>query len=289
MFVKAKQSIKLVDSNDCRTNYNHLSAYINKSKKANPDVTVALQLDDQKRFYHLFMGYPQSVENHTNIMYSFIQTDGFHFKSYQYDGGCIIYCSKTGFGNNVILAFSIVPRENAEHHSWSLQMLWRCSPNMTKSQILFTNCGPLLSAVKTICQELNITVPINFCDRHLLWNIVAKFNVKKPLQKILSTHIQGCAAANTMDLFLSWIEDLSKVLIQQYKGGKTGSVETSNIILYLLKIHPRFWTVFANRMLFDAESWAYQLCRLLSSYYTIIYLAGRDENTKIAYLKKDEN
>ena len=40
-------------------------------------------------------------------------------------------------------------------------------------------------------------------------------------------------------------------------------------------------------MLFDAESWAYQLCRLLSSYYTIIYLAGRDENTKIAYLKKD--
>ena len=89
--------------------------------------------DDQKRFYRFFMGYPQSLENHTNIMYSFLQTEGSHFKSYQYNGVCIIYCSKTGFGNNVILAFSTVPRENSKHHSWSLQMLWRCSPNMTKS------------------------------------------------------------------------------------------------------------------------------------------------------------
>ena len=55
-----------------------------------------------------------------------------------------MYCAKTGFGTNLILAFAVVPRENAEHHAWALHMLWRSSPNTTTPQILFTDRGHLL-------------------------------------------------------------------------------------------------------------------------------------------------
>jgi len=54
---------------------------------------------------------PQSTKFHGEITYSFRQTDGFHFKGTAYDGVAIDYCTKTGFGKNMMLAFSIVPRE----------------------------------------------------------------------------------------------------------------------------------------------------------------------------------
>ena len=47
-FTKARQSILLVQKDDNKTNYHHLSAFINKFKKMNPDLVVALQLDDKK-------------------------------------------------------------------------------------------------------------------------------------------------------------------------------------------------------------------------------------------------
>ena len=38
-------------------------------------------------------------------------------------------------------------------------------------------------------------------------------------------------------------------------------------MIYILKVHPRFWTVFANRRSFNEDSWNYQFPKLLFSLY----------------------
>ena len=171
--------------------YNELSALLNRLKYLNPNMTIALQLDCEDCFYHLLIGYPDCIEKHGELTYNFLQTDGFHFKNPEYDGVCIVYFTKTGFGTNLIMAFAIVPRESQEHLAWSLQMLWRCSPTMTNPQIIFTNHGHLLSAVRSIYQELGIVVPLNYCDRHFVRNIAHQFQIKKDFRKTLSKHIQS--------------------------------------------------------------------------------------------------
>jgi len=212
-FSRAKHAVFIAQAKERLASYNNLAAFLNHLSILNDQMTVALQLDNFNRFYRLFIGFPQSYMFHGVISYSFIQTDGFHFKGTFYDGVCIIYCTKNGFGKNVILAFAIVPRENIEHQSWAIQMLWRCHPSLTLPQILFTDRGPLLNAVKLINDSLGITVPVNYCDRHFIRNIVSNFNIKKKHRKVISNGVRMCAASQNLDQFCSSIHSFTDNLL----------------------------------------------------------------------------
>ena len=287
-FCRAKQAIKQSLIQDLIASYNNLGAFLLQLKDENKNLTIALQLDHQNRFYRVFVGFPQSANFHGQVSYSFMQTDGFHFKGSSYDGIAIVYCTKTGFSRNMILAFAIVPRESTEHHSWSLQMLWRCNPNMTASQVLFTDRGHLLNAVRCIHDQLGITIPINYCDRHFIRNIVSQFKIKKQLRHIISTGIRQCAASQTIDQFLSSIEDFATCLLSS-QDLSSNALLTARIMLYILKVHPRFWTVFANRTNFDIISWEFQLNKLLNTFATVVVLGSSPLSLLEGYFQGTES
>ena len=286
-YTRAKNAILAAHGNDRVQNYNNLAAFLLQLQSSNPSMTIALQLDSQKRFYRLSIGFSQSTEYHGLITYSFMQTDGFHFKGGRYDGVCIVYCTKTGFGRNMILAFSIVPRETAEHHCWSLQMLWGCSPATAMNQIMFTDRGHLLSAVRNIHNKLGITVAINYCDRHFIRNIVAQFKIKKQFRHLISNGVRKCASSQTTDQFLAGIEEFATSLLSSLDRS-TSALLTSRILIYILKVHPRFWTVFANRKCFDENSWNFQLSNLLTTLFSVLELSSLSLSDHEDYFKGDE-
>ena len=282
-FSRAKLLLQLCHMRDRVSSYNHLAVFLLQLKELNPNLTIALQLDDQKRFYRLFIGFPQATEFHGLITYSFMQTDGFHFKGTCYDGVCIVYVTKTGFGRNLILGFSVVPCESALHHSWSIQMLWRCNPTMTVSQVTFTDRGPLLNAVRLIHEQLGVVIPINYCDRHFIRNIVSQFSIKKQCRYLVSNGVRRCASSQTLDQFLAAIEEMSMSLLGCQDHSIT-ALMVAKLMVYILKVHPRFWTVFANRSYFDIESWTFQLKLLLSTFYTVIVLSSAPSTKLEEYL-----
>ena len=76
----AKNAILASHGNDQVQNYNNLAAFLLQLQSSNPAMMITLQLDLQKRFYRLFIGFSQSTEYHGLIMYLFMQVDGLHFK-----------------------------------------------------------------------------------------------------------------------------------------------------------------------------------------------------------------
>ena len=282
-FSRAKQAVQVSMVQDRNVGYNNLASFLFHLRNENPDLTLALQLDSEKRFYRVFIGFPQSTMYHGQISYSFMQTDGFHFKGHAYDGVIILYCTKTGFSRNIILGFAIVPRESTEHHCWSLQMLWRCHPSMTIPQVLFTDRGHLLNAVRSIHDQMGILVPINYCDRHFIRNIVSQFKIKKEHRHIISNGIRQCAASQTIDQFLASVEHFASSLLT-LSDSSSNALLTSRILLYILKVHPRFWTVFANRKKFDLQSWDFQLNQLLTTFLTVQVLAKVSATTLNSFL-----
>ena len=71
------------------------------------------------------------------------------FRAKQYDGVVFNIVAKTGFGRTVCYALAIIPRENATHISWVMQMCWRHGMELHTTS-LFTDQGPLVAAAAAL-------------------------------------------------------------------------------------------------------------------------------------------
>ena len=141
--------------------YNDLPQYLSYFASLNPDSSVVLQSDQRNQFYRLFVGFP--IARHYGILtIPILNIDSFHYQSKQYDGVAIVLTSKTGFGRNIMLAFAIIPVEDTNNIAWFLQMCHRHGIDFSTSP-LFTDQGPLISAVRQLLAIENFMINIMLC------------------------------------------------------------------------------------------------------------------------------
>ena len=142
--------------------------------KINPETSISLQRDSEGRFYQAFVGFLIGLKKHyQKISIPVLFIDCCHYQCPQYDGIAIALSTKSGCGLSLILAFAVIPVENADHISWFLQL---CAVHGVDFDCaLFTDQGPLLSAVKFLTETTTLKFSLMFCLQHLIRNVRHKF------------------------------------------------------------------------------------------------------------------
>ena len=92
--------------------------------------------------------------------------DCFHFKTASYDGVCMNFVSRTGFGRTILVAIAIIPIEDVNHICWVLQMCFR--HGMELKCAIFTDQGPMLAAAAAFYKAFQIKLKLQLCLQHLI-------------------------------------------------------------------------------------------------------------------------
>jgi len=240
--------------------------YFGSYLRSNPDVTGALQLDSQDRFYRMFISIPKAKKIFTEYCIPYLFTDGCHSKTPLYDGVQLLFIGKNGNGRNVPIAVAWVPTESPSHCFWALQMV-----SMTGIKIdsipICSDRGNLLSSVRAFHIVYKVTISLKFCLEHVLRNVSASFGLNTALTELLNQYLTCLHESREMQTFFIQVKNLIKDLNQVSRGDrkrrngpgaepaasapdsperKPGSNLGFYVAIYLLKIHPRHWTVWAN-------------------------------------------
>ena len=271
-FSKAKAICQLVEKERQSDQYQDLHRFLNMLSNMNPELVVALQLDSNDRFYRLFLGFPITKYN-GKITQNMNITDCYYSKNKSWDGVLHAWISKTGFGFPILQAIAFLPSESTEHLSWSVQMAWRSGLKLDNS--VFSDRGPLLTTARCIDGVFGYKIPINFCLQHLTRNLNHHFNLTKKSLPIVRMYLQQIAETTSLNSFFYQMH----MMIQELVKCNDHTFSTCiNISMYILQLHPRSWTDFANLSTFIENDYR----RLLFNFRTaLLYVKKRkDQQTE---------
>ena len=247
------QQLLVIYIHKLRTLYRQLPGFLINFSSVNKDISVALQSDDHNQFYRLFVGFP-IAKHHGRLTIPILIVDSFHYQSTHYDGVAIVIVSKTGFGRTIILAVGIIPTEDTNNVAWFLQMCERHGINFADSA-LFTDQGPLLSAVRAMKNYSAFDCIIMLCLQHILRNIRHNFpeffllqGGKNMKEDLCSYAMHNASLTTNMDAFFNIIQQMFDDMAQLFPKYINRVVEMA---LYILKFNPSHWTVLANCTNFD--------------------------------------
>ena len=100
-----------------------------------------------------------------------------------------------------------------------------------------TDRGHMIAAVRFLFKTTGMVISLKFCLKHLIRNDQHKFNIEKEKVGDLRKIINGMQSAHTYEIFVEKTKLLSKL----------NTNDCHDILVYLMKIHPRHWTIFGNR------------------------------------------
>ena len=249
---KKKQRLKMISQLQTikihllRREYHFLPHYMEEFANLNPDASVALQSDSSNHFFRLFVAFPIALPEHrSKFTIPVLFIDCCHYQCPQYDGIAITLSSKTGCGLIVILSFAIIPTEDTDSICWFLQLCALHGIDMNCA--LFTDQGPLLSAVRQLRDKILVKFCLMLCLQHLIRNIRHKFptliKYDGTLDKsIIQAHMDEAADSENMVSFFHAIDKMVNGLCQV--GADVEIVV--DMVFYVLRVHPSHWTVFGN-------------------------------------------
>jgi hypothetical protein len=116
--MRAKHQLEIRDSHSL------LPQFLCRCSDLNPEVVVALQLDDhQDCFMRLFVTIPRFAEVFSKLCLPMLHLDGAHSKSAQCNGVMMLIVAKLGNGSQLHLGFARVPVESSLHIVWIILLL----------------------------------------------------------------------------------------------------------------------------------------------------------------------
>ena len=107
--------------------------------------------------------------------------------------------------------------------------------------------GHLLSSVRSLYKTGGMVTTVKFGLEHMIRNVVATFNIPKDKVLLLRKVINGIQNATNYDKFILNIRTMKKLEWPEEKE--------IMLYIYILKIHPRHWTTFANRSDIPDSRW----------------------------------
>jgi hypothetical protein len=158
----------------------------------------------------------------------------FHNNSF-YDGLLIQLSSKHGFGGVLPLIAAWIPVENKEHFVFFLITMKVMGFDIENIPFM-TDKGPLLSAVRFLYKMKHMKISVKFCTEHIIRNIVKIYTIPKREQQILRQIVMGCQQATKLDVYVKNIDKINNYF----------PINGDEIIIYIMSIHPRHWSVMGN-------------------------------------------
>jgi Ulp1 family protease len=232
--------------------YKHVPSMVKALYKLNKKtVSTALQADSEHRFCRWFLGFP-IAKYHGVLTQPVYIVDCFHTKCKMYTGRIFLIASRTGFGRTVMEAAAYIPDESAGHICWFVQMCWR--HGMKLEDAIFTDQGPFLAAMNALNREFLVSFYTMLCLQHIFRNIHAGFGVlfNDENEKKVFRHMMNTASFCEDQLsFFQTIFDWVNSKISSCPAPRRHLYLT--LILYILRLHPALWTVFANTPQFEHD------------------------------------
>lgn len=190
--------------------FRYLESYIDRLKVCNPDAIIQLEtkrIDEKQHFEKLFIMFNCQILTLKSCK-PIISLDSAFMKHplwnhYQ----LIVVASSDGDNNNILLAFSLVPKENAACYVWTIQQMKRSE----SVRLFFDN--PQLVVASDRDKGLILSIDTEFpnahhryCARHLLGNL--------PKPSIKDSKAVG-TGQSILELFWTLIKTKSKDTFEQ--------------------------------------------------------------------------
>ena len=161
----------------------------------------------------------------------------------------------------VMLAFAIMPSKDTDSMCWFLQL---CALHGTDMDCaLFTDQGPLLSAVRQLSSKICVKFSLMLCLQHLIRNVRHKFpdliKCDAKAKLTIQTNMDNAADAENMVMFFDAINDMITGLIEV--GADIPTVV--DMAFCVLRVHPSHWTVFGNAPTFVHHNCKKMVCEFL--------------------------
>ena len=231
---------------------------MNKSK----GLSIVLQNDTKGRFLRPFIGLP--IAAHVgDLTLPILSADGFHFRTPSFTGQLFCLCSKDGYGRAVLLSFSIIPKENVAHLGWSIEcnILYGISFQVLP---LFTDQGILLAAARALVSgdhdskhayRNQIFLNLHICVIHYIRSTYHPFSDNlKDFEKTIHANVVKMANSICIEeFFCHFYSHLKHIVIQGIPRNKAIIGVACSYGVFLLRVHPRYWTIFANCTGFDRD------------------------------------
>ena len=129
----------------------------------------------------------------------------------------------------------------------------------------------LLAAARMLKIVSRITISVKFCIEHIIRNTIAKCDVAKYDIKKLRDIIASMQGCSTFEKYL----DICENLVKTWDGvGK-------DIAVYIMRIHPRHWTVFGNLDTIPDTSWMDKYASMLRSLFLQCDIISIDKLNKL--------
>jgi len=184
--------------------------------------------------------------------------------------------SKDGYGKAALLSFAIVPAENVRHLCWTTEFNVLHGISF-QTLPLFSDQGALLATALALTRgnhkdnqmyRKKIILNLHICVIHYKRSTYGPFKeVLKDYESIVHDAIISMSISSSMDEFFEhFYQHLLKIVRQLARTGKELGEAIALVCKYgvfLLRVHPRHWTVFANCPSFKSEWYDYHQLQAL--------------------------
>lgn len=246
-----------------------LQHIIELNKTSGVSISLALQVDVNGRFLRLYIGLPIALYV-GELTLPIMSTDVFHFQTPSFDGRMVCTVSKDGYGKVVLLSISIIPTENVRHLGWYAEC--NLLHGMSFQRLpLFTDQGVLLATAlaftrgnhsKDQSYQTRIILNLHICVIHYICLTYGHFkDALKEYEPIIHNGIITMSTSLSMDDFFSSFFAHLRKLVDHVVSASDFVAKVSKVCFYgvfLLRVHPRHWTAFANMPSFKPKLYEYQ-------------------------------
>ncbi|KDO32671.1 hypothetical protein SPRG_19415 [Saprolegnia parasitica CBS 223.65] len=205
--------------------YNYIPWLLTEFGRANPTCRVSLEADTKSRFYRAFVSFGVFVAAGPRSM-PVMGLEAAHFKTKHYKGSSLTLVQKDGNGQNVVVAFAILPKESVDNYFWFFA---NCTTAGITVNPLFVDQKKAVVAGRAL-SATNIPVVLKFCCLHIIQSVKAHFDFSGPS---FEEQIWNLQASTSRTMYMHKLDMLT---------AKYGYP----LRRYLEDIPPVKWVVFAN-------------------------------------------
>lgn len=223
-----------------------LPGFLLEFSKLNDNSVVALQLDEDSRFFRCFISC-KTVLRTIDACFPVYCLDAGHCSGADYNGVYLILTGVDGEGYNIQLAMAYVHVENKENYLWFITLCIEAGVPLSSSA-LFVDRGHMVPLAKDLAEEVRTRkrddkylLNLKFCTMHIERNVRHTFNICGSNDD-LHRHIfalQGSVSREEYEMNLNVFRGIHYLNIPMSLSGCT-------IFEYLESINPINWVVYAN-------------------------------------------
>ncbi|GFH47148.1 hypothetical protein CTEN210_03623 [Chaetoceros tenuissimus] len=227
-----------------KLSYDALPSFLEEFYISNPSTFLELESNEDGTFYRCVLVFPNSSQFLGESTLPIIITDACHPTGDYYDGRFVFFVTKTGNGENLPIAFALIPSESNESYIWLFGKLIDAGIDIENFPF-FTDRGVIRTAASSFARRYGLFISLKYCTEHIIRSINSTFKVKEDDAIQIRNTVHSLQAASSPEKFVSILSQLEGFVAP---NGQTAAT-------YISKIHPTLWTVFGNFEYYDHQKY----------------------------------